>query len=59
MTFKPTWSAAIAMLAHQCPTHTDLSVTAPDTTDTFTVAATINTCQLQVPPVTSDWRPQP
>jgi Protein of unknown function (DUF4232) len=35
-----------------CPAYTDLEVTAPDTTDTATVAADINTCQLQVHPVT-------
>jgi hypothetical protein len=38
----------------QCPTYTDLQVTPPDTTDTVTVAASIDTCQLQVHPVTAD-----
>jgi hypothetical protein len=37
----------------QCPTYTDLLVTAPDTSGTVTVPATIDTCQLQVHPVTS------
>jgi hypothetical protein len=36
---------------NQCPTYTDLLVTAPDTTGTVTVPATIDTCQLQVHPV--------
>lgn len=36
----------------QCPTYTDLRVTAPDTTDTVTVPVVIDTCQLQVHPVT-------
>lgn len=38
---------------NQCPTYTDLLVTAPDTTGTVTVPTTIDTCQLQVHPVTS------
>ncbi|SBS75196.1 conserved exported hypothetical protein [uncultured Mycobacterium sp.] len=37
----------------QCPTYTDLLVTPPDTTGTVTLPATIDTCQLQVHPVTS------
>lgn len=36
----------------QCPTYTDLHVTAPDTTQTFVVPATIDTCALQIHPVT-------
>ena len=38
---------------NQCPTYTDLLVTAPDSTDTVTVPAVIDTCQLQVHPVTT------
>ncbi|MBB3753103.1 hypothetical protein FHT44_005622 [Mycolicibacterium sp. BK634] len=38
---------------NQCPTYTDLLVTPPNTTGTVTVPATIDTCQLQVHPVTS------
>jgi hypothetical protein len=37
---------------NQCPTYTDLLVTAPDTTDTVTVPAVIDACALQVHPVT-------
>lgn len=37
----------------QCATYTDLRVTAPNTTDTATVAARIDTCHLQVHPVTA------
>ncbi len=37
-----------------CPTYTDLRVTAPDTTDTVTVPADIDTCELQIHPVTSE-----
>ncbi|MCV7347535.1 DUF4232 domain-containing protein [Mycolicibacterium rhodesiae] len=37
---------------NQCPTYSDLLVTAPDTTATVTVPATIGTCRLQVHPVT-------
>ncbi len=36
---------------NQCPTYSDLLVTAPDTTGTVTVPATIDTCRLQVHPV--------
>ena len=39
---------------NQCPTYTDLLVTAPDTTGTVTVPAAIDTCRLQVHPVTAD-----
>jgi hypothetical protein len=35
-----------------CPTYTDLLVTPPETTVTVTVPATIDTCQLQVHPIT-------
>ena len=37
----------LGRLAH---THPDLRVTAPDSTDTITVPATIDTCELQVHP---------
>jgi hypothetical protein len=37
-----------------CPTYTDLQVTPPDTTDTVTVPAVIDTCELQIHPVGSD-----
>ncbi len=37
---------------NQCPTYTDLHVTAPDTTQTVVVPATIDTCVLQIHPVT-------
>jgi Protein of unknown function (DUF4232) len=39
---------------NQCPTYTDFLVTVPDTTDTSTVAATLDTCELQVHPIGSD-----
>jgi hypothetical protein len=42
---------AIDVDGYPCPTYTDLLVTAPDTTDTATVPAAIDTCQLQVHPV--------
>lgn len=38
---------------NQCPTYTDLLVTAPDTTDTMTVPVAIEACRLQVHPITS------
>jgi hypothetical protein len=38
----------------KCPTYTDLQVTPPNTTDTVTVPATIDTCELQIHPVGSD-----
>lgn len=37
---------------HPCPTYTDLHVIPPDTTDPITVATHIETCRLQVHPVT-------
>lgn len=37
----------------RCPTYTELQVTAPDTTDTVTVPAEIDTCELQVHPMNS------
>ena len=36
-----------------CPTYTELRVTPPDTTDTVTVPADIDTCELQVHPMGS------
>lgn len=38
---------------NQCPTYTDLLVTAPDTTDTMTVPVAVDACRLQVHPVTT------
>ncbi|MDT5067103.1 MAG: hypothetical protein QOK02_3258 [Mycobacterium sp.] len=40
---------------HKCPTYTELLVTAPDTTETFTVPVSIDTCELQVHPMGSEW----
>ena len=37
-----------------CPTYTDFRVTPPDTTETFTIPATMDTCELQIHPVGSD-----
>ena len=38
-----------------CPTYTQLLVTAPDTTETFTVPVGIDTCELQIHPMGSVW----
>ena len=38
-----------------CPRYTELLVTAPDTTETFTVPVSIDTCELQVHPMGSEW----
>jgi uncharacterized protein DUF4232 len=38
-----------------CPTYTELLVTAPDTTETCTVPVSIDTCELQVHPMGSQW----
>ncbi|MEV6135419.1 DUF4232 domain-containing protein [Nocardia sp. NPDC051990] len=38
---------------NQCPTYTGLLVTAPNTTDTHAVSATIDACTLSVHPVTA------
>ncbi|MRH90540.1 DUF4232 domain-containing protein [Nocardia sp. SYP-A9097] len=38
---------------NQCATYTDLRVTAPNTTDTVTVIARIDSCHLQIHPVTA------
>jgi hypothetical protein len=41
---------------HDCPTYTELLVTAPDTTETFTVPVKgFDTCELQVHPMGSEW----
>ena len=40
---------------HKCPTYTELLVTAPDTTETFTVPVGVDTCELQVHPMGSEW----
>jgi hypothetical protein len=39
---------------NQCPTYTDFLVTVPDTTDTMTVTAKLDTCVLQVHPIGSE-----
>jgi hypothetical protein len=36
-----------------CPTYTELLVTAPDTTETFTIPIKVDTCELQVHPMGS------
>lgn len=36
-----------------CPTHTDFQVTPPDTSETLTVGAAMDTCELQIHPVGS------
>jgi hypothetical protein len=46
--------AAVDASGNQCPTYTDFLVTVPDTTDTMTVAAKLDTCELQVHPIGSD-----
>jgi hypothetical protein len=38
---------------NQCPTYSDLLVNPPDTTDVFTVPATIDACLMEVHPVTA------
>jgi hypothetical protein len=45
---------AIDGAGNPCPTYTDLLVTVPDTTGTVTVPTTVDTCQLEVHPVTAD-----
>jgi Protein of unknown function (DUF4232) len=45
--------AAVDASGNQCPTYTDFLVTVPDTTDTMTVAAKLDTCALQVHPIGS------
>ncbi|OSC40242.1 hypothetical protein B8W66_13815 [Mycobacterium decipiens] len=37
---------------NQCPAYTELLVSPPDTTEVFTVPATIDACHLQVHPIT-------
>jgi Protein of unknown function (DUF4232) len=41
-------------IGNPCPTYTQLLVTVPDTTDTSTVAATLDACSLTVHPIGSD-----
>jgi Protein of unknown function (DUF4232) len=60
VTVSPTASAhaiveglATDQSGNQCPTYTDLRVTAPDTTETSTVPTTIDACVLIVHPVTT------
>jgi hypothetical protein len=45
---------AVDARGDQCPTYTTLRVTPPDTTETVTVPATIDSCELQVHPMGSD-----
>jgi Protein of unknown function (DUF4232) len=45
---------AVGARGDQCPTYTTLRVTPPDTTETVTVPATIDSCELQVHPMGSD-----
>jgi hypothetical protein len=45
---------AVDAQGNQCPTYTDLRVTPPDTTQTVTVAASIDTCELQIHPITGN-----
>jgi hypothetical protein len=40
---------------HTCPTYRELVVTPPDTTDASTVPVHIDTCELQVHPMGSQW----
>jgi hypothetical protein len=40
---------------HKCPTYTEFLATAPDTTETFTVPVNIDTCELRVHPMGSQW----
>ncbi len=43
---------AVDASGNQCPTYTDLRVTPPDSTETVTVPTTLDSCELQVHPVT-------
>jgi len=61
VTVSPTQRAAAVIegvasdaSGNQCPTYTDFRVTVPDTDDTMTVTATLDTCELQVHPIGSD-----
>lgn len=45
--------SAMGPAGEDCPLYTSLAVTAPDSTDTRTVHTTIDTCALEVHPVTS------
>jgi Protein of unknown function (DUF4232) len=40
---------------HVCPTYTELLVTPPDTTETFTINVKLDTCELEVHPMGSEW----
>jgi Domain of unknown function (DUF4232) len=44
---------AVDPAGNKCPTYTDMRVSPPDINETFTVPATIQTCELQVHPVTA------
>ena len=44
---------AVDSSGNQCPTYTDLLVNPPDTTEVFTVPATIDSCVLEVHPLTA------
>jgi len=44
--------SAMGPAGEDCPLYTSLAVTAPDSTDTHTVHTTIDTCALEVHPVT-------
>ncbi len=46
-------ATAIDAAGNPCPTYTELLVNPPDTTNVFTVPATIDACALQVHPVTA------
>lgn len=60
VTLSPTQQAhavvegdAVDANGNQCPTYTALQVTPPNLTQAFTVATKIDTCELQVHPITS------
>jgi hypothetical protein len=44
---------AIDGSGNQCPTYTDLGVSAPNVDQVFTVSTTIDACELQVHPLTA------
>lgn len=45
---------AVDTQGNQCPTYTDVGVTPPNTTQTVTVAVSIDSCELQIHPLTGD-----
>jgi hypothetical protein len=45
---------AVDAHGNQCPTYTDLHITPPNTTQTVTLAATIEACALEIHPVTGN-----